>query len=91
VSGIKDLPVADAFSIGPNPVKEFLQLSFSKISDEEVKYEIQNNLGQTVVSSSFKTDASGKARVNVQQLPQGIYYLGFKSGEGRISYKFVRQ
>jgi len=88
--GIKELTALQKVSIGPNPVREQLFVSFKDEMNSEIKCEIQNNLGQIVNKLTIKTD-NKQAKINVQNLPAGIYYLKLKSGDSQNSYKFIKQ
>jgi PKD repeat protein len=89
--GVKEINLLAGYSIGPNPVKDQLYLGFPSAADTEFEYEIQNNLGQLIYHSAFKTDAGGNARISVQTLPAGVYYLKISNGKSQILNKFIRQ
>ena len=89
--GLKEIAALSGINVGPNPVKDYLIVSLKAGDDEEILYEIQNNLGQLVTKSKFKIDENKQAKLNVQFLSAGIYYLSFKKGESKNSYKFIKQ
>jgi PKD repeat protein len=89
--GLRELTGLSGLSVGPNPVKDVILLSLKNGNNEDVNYEIQNNLGQIVLRSRFKTDNNKEAKINVQFLAAGIYYLNLQKGESKNSYKFIKQ
>ena len=78
-------------SVGPNPVKEDLEIVFEKAILSEISYEVQNNLGQTVLVSTLKLNQSNTAKVATQSLASGVYFLNLKQGNSRAVYKFIKQ
>ena len=56
----------------PNPVSNTLYIS----SNADFTYSMYNNMGQEVV----KGNAQGSQRINVNELPKGIYFLRITSG-----------
>lgn len=92
ITAVKDIAAANAkFSIGPNPVKDQITLTFTGESDDNSGYQILNNLGQIVVSSKLKLTAESTAKINVQQLAPGVYYFTLKKGEKQTGYKFIKE
>jgi hypothetical protein len=89
--GIRELTAFSGITVGPNPVKDLLLVSIKSGDSEELDYEIKNNLGQLIIKSKFKTDTDKQAKLNVQFLSAGIYYLTLKKGERSNSYKFIKQ
>lgn len=78
-------------SIGPNPVKDELRLVFEKIVNEEIKYEIQNNLGQIVVGSAIRSGTGNEIHISTQNLANGVYFLNLTQGNKQAVYKFIKQ
>ena len=89
ITGLKEFAsVFSNITIGPNPVKDDLILVFDKITKEEVFYEIQNNLGQTVGKSSIKPAL--ESRISSNNLAAGVYFLNLSQGNMRAVYKFIK-
>jgi len=91
VSGLKEMLALNGVRVGPNPVKDQLLVNFSAVPDQDIICEIQNNLGQIVSSNLIKANSENTARINVQSLSQGIYYITLKKGETQTVYKFIKQ
>jgi PKD repeat protein len=77
--------------LGPNPVKDELNLIFENSINEEIQYEIQNNLGQKIYSSSIRSNSGSKAKIGTQSLPNGVYFLNLKQGNKQATFKFIKQ
>ncbi|MCW3075584.1 MAG: hypothetical protein JWO32_193 [Bacteroidetes bacterium] len=92
ISGLKEFStIFNGVSVGPNPAKDQLTLSFTSSGNEEIGCEILNNLGQIITRNTFKPGAEKQTKINIQSLPPGIYYLNLKKGEMRAVYKFIKQ
>lgn len=92
VTGLKEFTsVFSNITIGPNPAKEELNLTFENSINEEISYEIQNNLGQKIVSSGIKPTPGNKVKIATNSLPNGVYFLKLKQGNKQAAYKFIKQ
>ena len=92
VAGLKEfVSVFSNIIIGPNPVKEDLKLIFASAIKEDLNYEIQNNLGQTVYRSGIKSLVGNEARIATQSLASGVYFLNLNQGNKQAVYKFIKQ
>lgn len=78
-------------TIGPNPAKDHLLITFKGKIEEEQGFEILNNLGQIVYASKLKLTADNSTKINIRQLPQGVYYITLKKGEKQAGYKFIKE
>ncbi|MEM9991259.1 MAG: T9SS type A sorting domain-containing protein, partial [Bacteroidota bacterium] len=77
----------------PNPVAHHLLLDFDLAARTNLTLAVFNNLGQQVQFIEQKTYTSGQhqVRINVQELPNGIYFVQLQSKEGAKTQKFVVQ
>ncbi|MEI8137920.1 MAG: T9SS type A sorting domain-containing protein, partial [Bacteroidota bacterium] len=92
VLGLKEFTsIFSNITIGPNPVKEDLELVFENSIASEISYEIQNNLGQSVLISTIKSNSGNNAKIATQSLPAGVYFLNLKQGNNKAVYKFIKQ
>ncbi|WP_124981790.1 T9SS-dependent choice-of-anchor J family protein [Nonlabens xiamenensis] len=71
------------FTISPNPTSDFLNITSGLQIDQ---LEIYNGLGQQVKSFKQFTD-----NVDVQDLPQGTYFVRAQSGELTQTIKFIKK
>ncbi|MFT4525239.1 MAG: hypothetical protein ACI85F_001392 [Bacteroidia bacterium] len=65
--------------IYPNPSSDFLIVDLRFAKNEELKYEVQDAFGRTVISSKIR--ASSKFQIETGNLPSGVYLLNLVSGE----------
>jgi Secretion system C-terminal sorting domain/Sortilin, neurotensin receptor 3,/PKD domain len=92
VLGLKEFTsVFSNITIGPNPAKDELNLTFENSINEEISYEIQNNLGQKIVSSNIKPTSGNKVKIATNSLSNGVYFLNLKQGNKQAAYKFIKQ
>jgi hypothetical protein len=82
---------AGVLTVGPNPVKDQLIITFATGNETELTCEILNNLGQKVSSEQIRRKNSDCAIINVQNLAPGVYYVALKKGESKSVYKLIKQ
>lgn len=73
----------------PNPFSDRLNVDFGRVTLTETRIELQNELGQRVLSEVF---APGVRVVGLRtkELPAGVYFLGVSDGEHRMVRKVVK-
>ena len=77
--------------VGPNPVKEEIKIVMDELSEAEIKYEIQNNLGQILIESTYITSGNKETLINVQNLEPGVYFIKLSCSDIIVNYKFIKQ
>jgi hypothetical protein len=77
--------------IGPNPVKDEIKIVMEELSDAEIKYEIQNSLGQILIESIYVTSRNKETLINVQNLVSGVYFIKLNCSDIIVNYKFIKQ
>jgi hypothetical protein len=78
----------NAFSMYPNPTKDFIYLDFHNIIQKPTKISIANISGQVVYQSDANYTGNNLLTINIARLSNGIYLL--KTPDG-ISHKIVKQ
>ena len=68
----------------PNPVNQHLNLAFDKAIPEAFNYEILNSMGQQIMVGNIGENSPG-LRLDVFDLPSGLYFVRIYSKDGRIS------
>ncbi|MBC7863009.1 MAG: SBBP repeat-containing protein [Bacteroidia bacterium] len=77
-SGIEDEIALDGFSIYPNPSPGIININAATMREEPLTVQLTNTLGQIVLS----TTVSGKQSVlNIEHLPDGVYFVTLKNGK----------
>lgn len=82
--GINELmPLADQFSLYPNPAGNFIQLSAPLY--ETFEMEVFNQFGRSMLPKQM---VSNGVRMNTTSLSQGVYYMTLTGSKGKITRKF---
>ena len=76
----------DGFSMNPNPVTEFVYLTFPSIETTS-KIEIFNAIGTAVLSVY---NESKDVQLSVQHLPSGLYSVKYSTSKGVFSKQFIK-
>lgn len=71
-----------SFEISPNPANENVNISFSYKGSDMGEVSLINALGQTVYARPITlNDGKNKLNINVNELPNGIYFAKLKCGD----------
>lgn len=89
--GIDESSGINYLKVYPNPTNNILNVSyeFSEISNKS-SLVIKDIIGKNVSETIFLRDVNGKKLINVESLPQGVYFLSINSGKATKSMKFVK-
>ncbi len=82
-TGMKNVSKAMEVTISPNPVKNELVLNLSDINITSIS--IINIVGKEVLMVDIKSFK----KIDVSELPNGIYFLNIKKGELSFNKKFI--
>ena len=77
-----------AVFVYPNPAKEFINVEFSGLSDENISIEIIDVFGKVVQKENRKNE-NGIFNLNVRSLAAGYYVLKISSGNSVIQKKII--
>jgi hypothetical protein len=83
--GIKEIASATALKFYPNPIKDFLNISFEVQSNNRI-ISIIDAVGKVVYSA----EATKNLSINLSTLSQGIYILKVKSDSEVRNYKLIK-
>ena len=72
----------------PNPTTDFIVLNFEKTIYENVQISIVNSLGQVIQNQTFKS-INQQERIDLNNLPQGVYYCRVQTEKGNWVQAFV--
>lgn len=89
--GVDEVEIVEALSVAPNPAKEFISLHFSKEFSEALTISIVNITGQKLKSLSGIAKGVGSVtqKIDISDLPAGLYMLTLESEKGRQSTKII--
>lgn len=72
-------------NVYPNPASDFINIELYR--NEDLTVNVVNSIGQTVMTESFAdTDL---AKLNTQNLAEGVYFLNLKAGDETSTIKVV--
>lgn len=74
--------LANAFSVFPNPARDFIQIDYSLSSSTSVNISVINFVGAEVKSSIIGNQVAGyySVKMNTEGLPPGVYIIRFDTG-----------
>jgi len=78
----------EAVFVYPNPTKEFINVEFSGLSDENISIEIIDVFGKVEQKENRKNE-NGIFNLNVRSLAAGYYLLKISSGNSVIQKKII--
>jgi D-alanyl-D-alanine carboxypeptidase len=92
VLSVNEKKYLESFTVFPNPVTDQFQISLENEWQGELNIQVVNGLGQTVRSTSMeKNETHFSQRMNVAELPAGIYRLLVSDGEEMMVQSFVKK
>ena len=85
-------PEKEIFKVLPNPFQNEFQLRFSQFSSNTISYELFDIRGGLVLSESDLQMETGeqKVRIEIGEVPSGIYFLKVKMGERHMVKKLMK-
>ena len=78
----------EAVFVYPNPAKEFINVEFSGLSDENISFEIIDVFGKVIEKVNEKNE-NGIFNLNASSLAAGYYVLKISSGNSVIQKKII--
>jgi hypothetical protein len=83
-----DLMNTESFEIYPNPVSDFIKLVFTNTENSFKEILVFNSSGKMV-----KRIHSGneELKVDISELPEGLYFIGIKDGKRADFRKFIKK
>ena len=89
VTGIKKQAINNVFTISPNPTNALLNINSGKAINGDVKIEVIDALGKTLISEDYKD--FNQSTINVGLLSSGIYFVKISSGDNATTKKFIKE
>jgi hypothetical protein len=87
----ENIIVSSKIFIYPNPVESGeLNIFLGSTEFERVKTSLYSINGKQVISKEFKP-TNGYVRLNVENLPQGVYLLNIKTNNSLMNYKILKK
>ncbi len=81
------------FELAPNPVVDFVAVSFTTTQAAEAKISVVNAIGETVISPQIISANKGTntTQLDLQKLAAGIYFVNFEINQQQISERIVKK
>jgi hypothetical protein len=76
------------FEIYPNPVSDYLSINLNK-AFENLNIEILNTLGQEIMEFNYSNTT--KLKLNLNNLPNGLYFLKLNANGGSIIERIIKK
>ncbi len=87
--GVEELAQAAILEVFPNPASGVVNINYELESGEQAQFDLVNVLGATVFSKEL-SEMDGKFQLNLENLPQGVYFYVLKiNQEAVISRRLV--
>ena len=80
----------DEVSMYPNPVSDVLVVDVELASVSDVSVNIVNALGEVIWTDAWQSFIEGQERIDVSQLPAGIYIIRLQAENAEYSTRFVK-
>jgi hypothetical protein len=88
VTGIKKQDVNNVFTLSPNPTNALLNINSGNAINGNVKIEVIDALGKTLISEDYKD--FNQSTINVGSLSSGIYFVKLTSEGNNSTKKFIK-
>ena len=86
--GLNEYEIANwDVNIFPNPSKDFLNITINGIKSKDVKYTIMNTLGKIIYQ---QIGISKQNQINIENLPNGTYFLILEQDNYLKSKEFIK-
>jgi hypothetical protein len=77
-----------SLQIGPNPVADKLKIEISESKVQNLRFTVQNALGQIVFREQF---LEAKQEIDMNTFPSGIYFIKIQNNSGQKVFKIVKE
>ena len=88
-TGITEYTLNNLFMIYPNPAKDFFTVKMNTDDKMNIDLQLYNLLGEQVLRTDASVNSFTEKRIDVSQLPAGIYFLNVESEGARIAKKII--
>jgi len=89
-SGVNENSYLNGFEVFPNPNSGIFTIKLNSLKDQEVIVELISSMGKIIYSEKLTINKGQFSKIlNVQHLPNLLYYLRINSKDGIISKKLI--
>jgi hypothetical protein len=69
------------FAFYPNPAKNYINVTLNTIASEKARIDLMDAKGSIVFTSTYsKSEQGSTKKINLNNLPKGIYVIRFTDG-----------
>ena len=86
ITGLSDFDILKNISIYPNPASDAVCIAVNKMISFELN--LYNSIGTLILVKRFNANV---ANIDIHSLPEGIYLLIVKIGQGLVSHRIIKQ
>ena len=90
VTGIEDLKSSDV-QVYPNPTSGIINIDLSEDVNEKVIIRILDAIGSVIKTKTISVGSGNSLKLNVNDIPAGIYFIEIVSGEMIKSEKIIKK
>lgn len=81
---------AEGISVGPNPFQNELSLSFPSEIQSTLDLEVLNAIGQKLYTKKISPGGQQNFKIQLTDLPKGLYTLILSEGNKQVQFKIIR-
>jgi len=90
ISAVKDVKTSENIRIYPNPAKNYLDVAFSKVLDNDYVVDVIGTNG-SLLQSKKRSNNEAIVQVDTKNLVPAIYVLNIHSKTDSFQYRFVKE
>jgi|GEM_PF-3880526 len=90
-AAVQDLSLVNSFGLTPNPANDLVTLEINALESHTTALQVINLTGQAVYKEQITLQKGIQThQIELQDWPNGIYFIVLQSGNGIISKKLIR-
>ena len=89
--GIEEPALSEMINLYPNPTSDVVFVGYEFSSEQNLEINVVNGLGQVVMSTTEANALTGKVRLDVADLANGVYYVVISNGTDSDNRRLVIQ
>ena len=90
VQGIEDLNSGNLLTISPNPANDIITISLNHSGKQIKAIEVYHTNGKLVLNKDFETTTTESIKIDINDLPQGLYLLKIIDEENTSVKSFIK-
>lgn len=91
VTDVKEATYSLTTEVYPNPTSGDVYVTVNTLNQQDYTISVLNTLGQTVTEIKKSQSTGGTTKINLQDLPHGVYFVNVKSASANTTKRIVLQ